>query len=411
MNTTISNIPYFRPSIGPEETSAVVDVLSSGWLTTGRVVKEFEAKFAAFLGARHAVGVNSCTAALHLGLEALGVRAGDLVLVPTMTFAATAAVVRHLGARPVLVDCDPDTLCIDPRALENAAHELRNEGRLKAMIAMHYGGQMADMVRISRLSEELGIPVVEDAAHALPASFRESPDHPWMSVGATSPVTCFSFYANKCITTGEGGMIVTDDPRLAERVRKMSLHGLSKSAWNRYRSAGSWAYEIVEAGFKYNLTDLAAAIGVAQLNKADEFYHRRRLIGQSYADRLAGYGEFLDLPREAPNTRSSWHLYPIRLRLDRLSIDRAQFIRILSQKGITCSVHWMPLHLHPYYRNTYGYQASDLPMASAEWPRLISLPIFPDMTEEEVDYVCESIASAVEEHRRRSYSLGAKAVA
>jgi perosamine synthetase len=351
---------------------------------------------------RHAVAVNSGTAALHLALEAAGVQRNDAVLVPAMTFAATAAVVTYFGARPVLVDCDPVTLCMEPEAAEAAAFEWARRAPLKAMIPIHYGGQMADMERLGSIAARFGMRVVEDAAHALPAFMRRGASHPWRPVGTTSPLTCFSFYANNCITTGEGGMIVTHDPDLAERVRLMSLHGVSRSGGSRHMGVGSWAYDIVEAGFKYNLTDLAAAIGVVQLDQADDFWEQRRNVAASYAARLSLFSDYLELPQELEDRKSSWYLYPIRLRLDQLDIDRDRFIEELKQLGITCSVHWLPLHLHSYYRRTYGYWAEDFPVAYAQWPRLVSLPIFPSMTSDELDFVCESIGSVISRHQRPS---------
>lgn len=411
MEEQVKTIPYFRPSIGQEERKAVDDVLASGWLTSGRVVKRFEEKFAAYIGMPRAVAVNSCTAGLHLALEALGVGRGDAVLVPAMTFTATAAVVCHLGARPVLVDCDEETLCIDPEDLKAKAAQWAGRGGLKAIIAMHYGGQMADMARVAEVAAATGVPVVEDAAHALPAYYRKSADHPWQSVGATSAVTCFSFYANKCITTGEGGMAVTGDAEIADRMRVMSLHGLSRSAWNRFQAGGSWYYEVASPGFKYNMTDVAAAIGIEQLEKADHFCHLRTRVSQMYADRLEDLAGLIELPTLLENRRSSWHIYPIRMRPGRLGIDRAEFIQALAARGVTCSVHWMPLHLHPHYRDAYGYRPEDFPVASRVWPRLVSLPIFPDMTPDEVEYVCDSVRDVVEEHRVRRSVFIREAVA
>ena len=393
------NIPYFRPSIGQDEKDAVNEVLSSGWLTSGQAVKKFESNFASLLQVPHAVAVNSCTAALHLAFEAAGIGRDDVVLVPAMTFAATAATVRYLGARPVLVDSDPVTLNMDPKAAEQAAREWSCRGSLKAITAVHYGGQIADVDRLGELAGRYGIPLIEDAAHALPALSRRGPDQPWRNVGSTGLLTCFSFYANKCITTGEGGMVVTADPGLAERVRMMSLHGLSKSAWNRFTTKAAWYYEILEPGFKYNLTDVAAAIGTAQLAKAQKFWESRQRVAELYNYRLAECEEFLERPTELPDRRSSWHLYPIRLRLDQLKIDRAEFIVKLAEMGVGTSVHWMPLHLHPYYSQTYGYRAEDFPVASSVWPRLVSLPIFPAMGEAEVDYICDSIESICRQYR------------
>src|SRR5262245_33973281 len=319
-------IPFFRPKIGAEGKSAVLDVLSSGWLTTGRAVHEFEKRFAQYLGVPHAVALNSCTAGLHLSLEAAGVREGDIVLVPTMTFAATAEVVRYLAATPVLVDCDPVTLCMDPAAAAKAAAVWAPSGRLKAIMPMHYGGQMATMTEIHALADKYGMTTIEDAAHALPAYIREDRNSPWRAVGSNSAFACFSFYANKCITTGEGGMVTVHDPQLADRIRMMSLHGLSKAAWTRFDARASWFYEIVEAGFKYNMTDVAAALGITQLEQADTFWTQRRRVVELYNSGLAGCRDFMELPVELDNRKSSWHLYAIRLRLDQLDIDRAQFI-------------------------------------------------------------------------------------
>ena len=392
------NIPYFRPSIGPEEHEAIHAVLSSGWLTTGRTVKEFEACFARYLGVRQAVAVNSCTAGLHLALEAVGVGRDDLVLVPTMTFAATAAAVQYLGARPVLVDCDSQTLCMDPDAAEEALRTWSDRGNLKAIVAVHYGGQMADAQRLRQLADRRHITLIEDAAHALPAYTRDARNEPWRIVGTTAPLTCFSFYANKCITCGEGGMVVTDDPDVAAHMRMMSLHGLSKSAWKRFESSAFWYYEIQNLGYKYNLTDMAAAVGLAQLGKAEKFWRLRRRVARLYNELLGPYREFIELPTERPDRQSAWHLYPIRLHLDRLRIDRSRFIAELVEAGVSCSVHWMPLHLHPFYEQTYGYRPDDYPVAAELWPRLVSLPIFPAMHEQEADYICDTIGAIVKRH-------------
>lgn len=398
-------IPFYRPSIGAEEKAGVQRVLDSGWLTTGKVAREFEERFAEYVGARYAVAVNSCTAALHLGLEAYGVREGDAVLVPTMTFAATAEVVRYFGARPVLVDCDPQTLVVDPDAMEAAAAEWAPSGKLKAMIPMHYGGQMCDMDRMAEISKRYRVPMMEDAAHTLPAYYRSHSTAPWRSVGETSPMACFSFYANKCITTGEGGMLTTSDESIADRVRMMSLHGLSKNAWTRFESKGSWYYEIVEAGFKYNLTDVAAAIGLAQLGKANDLWRERQALAATYRDLLSGSEELFILHPELSDRQSSWHLFPIQLNLDALSIDRAQFIEEMKAAGVTCSVHWMPLHLHPYYVREYGYRPEDFPQASSVWPRLVSLPLFPGMSRDEVQYVANTTMSIATRHARQTVSV------
>ena len=399
------NVPYFRPSIGVDEKAAVQRVLDSGWLTTGRVAREFEERFAEYVGARFAVAVNSCTAALHLALEAYGIREGDAVLVPTMTFAATAEVVRYFGARPVLVDCDPETLLVEPDAMEAAAAQWAPGGRLKAMIPMHYGGQMCDMDRMTEIANRYSISLLEDAAHTLPAYYRPHSSAPWRSVGETSPIACFSFYANKCITTGEGGMLTTSDEKIAERVRMMSLHGLSKNAWTRFEAKGSWHYEIVEAGFKYNMTDVAAAVGLAQLGKANDLWRERQTLAATYCELLAGCEDLLEVHPELEDRQSSWHLFPVKLNLEALSIDRAQFIEEMKAAGITCSVHWMPLHLHPYYVRQYDYRPEDFPNASKVWPRLVSLPIFPGMSREEIRHVASAVTAIVSKHARHAVGV------
>lgn len=400
-------VPFFRPVISQAEIEAVVACLRSGWLTTGPLVRRFEADFAQFVGARHAVALNSCTAALHLAVEALGLRAGQVVLVPTMTFAATAEVVRYLGALPLLVDCDPVTLNLDLddaerklRALRAGQTPLDPKAPAVGVIPVHVGGLMIDMDQVARFASRHGLWIVEDAAHALPAAYRAAPNAPWRQCGQnTARVTCFSFYANKTITTGEGGMAVTDDGQLADRMRQMSLHGLSHDAWNRYRSGAKWDYRIVAAGFKYNMTDLAAAIGIHQLARAEELRRSREQITRCYRAALADIGE-LELPPEPADRIHAWHLFPIRLRLERLSIDRKQFIELLQEDGIGCSVHWRPLHLHPYYQEQFGWRPEQLPVATAVWERLVSLPLFPDMREEEIARVVEAVARICRCHRR-----------
>jgi perosamine synthetase len=403
----MTRVPFHRPDIGEEEIAAVTAVLRSGWLTTGEQCRAFETEFADFVGARHAVAVSSCTAALHLALEAAEVSAGGLVLVPALTFAATAEVVTYFGATPVLVDCERDTLDIDACHAAHLLGELA-AGRVvpgvraarpaHAIMPVHYGGQMADVDAVAALARAHQLRVIEDAAHALPAWARAT-DGSWRSVGTTAEQTCFSFYANKTITTGEGGMLVTDDEQLAARARRMSLHGLSSDAWSRFTAHGRWDYHVLAPGFKYNLTDMAAALGRAQLQKARALAERRRALAERYRA-LLGDVEELELPTERPDRRSSWHLYPLRLRLNRLAIDRAAFIEALGQAGVGSSVHWRPLHLHPYYRHTHGYRAQDLPVASAEWERLVSLPIFPSMSEAEQARVAAEVRRLVAQHLR-----------
>jgi len=387
-------VPFFRPSLTEAEIDEVVACLRSGWLTTGPRTAEFEAAFARCVGAKHAVAVNSCTAALHLSVDALGLRPGQAVIVPTMTFAASAEVVRYQGAVPLLVDCDPVTLNIDLQEAEKKLHQLRAgqtplDRKLEpvGMIPVHVGGLMADLAGVESFAARHGLWVVEDAAHAFPAAYRQSESHPWRRCGEnTAAVTCFSFYANKTITTGEGGMAVTDDPRLADRIRQMSLHGLSHDAWKRYSGNHAWDYRIVAPGYKYNLTDIAAAIGNHQLKRAEEMRSERQAVAGYYRDAL-GDLEQLELPPAPADRIHAWHLFPIRLRLEKLSVDRNRFIELLQGQGVGCSVHWRPLHLHPYYEETFGWRPEHLPVASSVWQRLVTLPLFPGMRPEEQQYV------------------------
>jgi len=400
---SMERIPLHRPAIDEDDVAAVTRVLRSGWLTTGAECQAFEAEFAAAVGAQHAVAVNSCTAALHLALEASGLDgAGGVVLVPALTFAATAEVVTYFGATPVLVDCERDTLNLDPTHAAHLCGELaagrpvpglRQPARPHAIIPVHYAGQMADVDALATLARVHGLRVIEDAAHAFPAAARAA-DGTWRWCGTTAEQTCFSFYANKTITTGEGGMLVSDDAQLIERARCMSLHGLSQDAWRRYGANGSWHYKIIAPGYKYNLTDIAAALGRAQLVKAAALAAQRRQLAERYRA-LLGDVEELELPVERPDRRSAWHLYVIRLRLDRLGIDRDTFIQELARAGVGTSVHWMPLHLHPYYQATYRLSPGDFPVASAEWERMVSLPIFPSMRDDEQLRVAAAVRGVV----------------
>ena len=402
-------VPFFRPEIGTEEEAEVLAVLRSGWLTTGPRVRTFEEAFAGAVGGRYAVAVNSATAALHLAVEALGLgrEARHAVLVPTMTFAATAEIVRYMNAVPILVDCDQQTLNID---LADAERKLARAERgqwpatgavhVVGIIPVHVGGVMVDLDRLREFASRRGLWIVEDAAHAFPSAWRKQVSDGWTRCGDdTSAVSCFSFYANKTITTGEGGMAVTSNQQIADRMRLMSLHGLSRDAWNRYSGSGSWDYQIVAPGFKYNLTDIAAALGIHQLARAEAMRDARESISLKYTNELRSVAE-VETPCVGDNIRHSWHLYPIRLNLDRLSVNRNTFMEALQKKGVGCSVHWRPLHLHPYYGETFGWMPDDFPVASREWERLISLPLFPSMTTSEIDHVVESVASICAAYRR-----------
>lgn len=395
-------VPFFRPALGNEEIDEVIECLRSGWLTTGKRVKRFEQEFADAVGARHAVAVNSCTAALHLATEALQLRPNQAVLVPTMTFAATAEVVRYHSAIPILVDCDPETLNIDLTDAAKKLHDLA-AGKLPCagpdvqavgILPVHVGGSMLNPFEIREFASKHGLWVVEDAAHAFPAAMRQDANGPWIRCGeGTAAVTCFSFYANKTITTGEGGMAVTNEAGLAERMRLMSLHGLSRDAWERYSGEGTWDYKIVAPGFKYNLTDIAGAIGLGQLARAEAMRQRREEIAQHYLSAFRDMDEF-DLPLNDSDRIHSWHLFPIRLRIDRLAISRNEFFDKLTATGVSCSVHWRPLHLHPYYQESAdGWDPESCPVATRVWKTLISLPLFPDLRPEEIQHVVESVKS------------------
>jgi perosamine synthetase len=396
----VMKVPFFRPDVTVAEIDEVVAALKSGWLTTGPRVRRFEQEFAAAVGGTHAVAVNSCTAALHLAIEALGLKAGEGVLVPTMTFAASAEVVRYLGAIPILVDCDPITLNMD---LEDAERKLAMLSvgelprsiplgtRVVGVIPVHVAGWMMNTDAVAAFAAKNGLWVVEDAAHAFPSAWRAEGRAPWRRCGEkTAAVSCFSFYANKTITTGEGGMAITEDEALARRMRMMSLHGLSQDAWDRYSGGRSWDYRIVAPGFKYNLTDVAAALGLRQLERAEAMRVEREAVARRFLEELADVEE-IELPLEAADRIHSWHLFPIRLRLDRLAVDRNAFLDALKDAGVGCSVHWRPLHLHPYYEETFGWRPSGLPVATAVWERLVSLPLFPGMRPEEVGHVVETV--------------------
>jgi perosamine synthetase len=384
----VNSLPFHVPDLGEEEVAAVVEVIQSGWLTTGVKVKQFEDEFAAIVGTRHALAVNSCTAALHLGLEASGIREGDEVIVPTMTFAATAEVVTYLNAKPVLVDCTGDTLNIDTECVEKAITP-----RTKAIVPVHFAGHPCEMDTIEAIARAHNLCVIEDAAHALPALYRGK------KVGSISDITCFSFYATKNITTGEGGMVTTDDAEVAARIRTMSLHGLSRDAWNRYTAEGSWYYEILYPGFKYNLTDIAAALGLAQLKKCERFWKTRDRIAALYDVGFRDVPEVI-CPVVASHVQHAWHLYVIQLDLDRLCIGRNEFIQRLHHAGIGCSVHFIPLHLHPYYRDALGYKPADCPTATRVYQRIVSLPLYPRMTESDVQRVIAVVRDVIKRYRR-----------
>jgi perosamine synthetase len=381
-------LPFHVPEIGDDEIQSVVETLRSGWLTTGPKVRQFEENLASYIGCKETIAVNSGTAALHLALEAAGVKANDEVLVPTMTFAATAEVVLYLNAKPVLIDCQPDTLNIDSQQIEKHISP-----KTKAIIPVHMGGQPCEMDPILQIATRHRLTVIEDAAHALPAYYNGR------KVGTIGDMTCFSFYATKTITTGEGGMLATHNQEFADRARIMSLHGISKDAWKRYTAEGSWYYEIISPGYKYNLTDIAAAIGIEQLKKCDGYWQGRQRLAAMYDEGFAELAE-IERPTVGSNGQHAWHLYIIQLQLERLRITRNEFIEALRQKNIGTSVHFIPLHLHPYYRNTLGHKPTDFPAATAAFDRIISLPIYPKMTDADISRVIDAVREIVKEYRR-----------
>ena len=380
-------IPFHRPAISDAEIEAAVDVLRSGWLTTGRRTHALEAAVAERLGVRHALAVNSGTAALHLALEAMGIGPGDEVVVPAYTFTACGEVCAYLGARVVLADVEDDYL------LGAAQLEAVVTDQTRAVMPVHFAGQAVDVAPLRALAP-LGTRFVEDAAHALPADVRGTP------TGRLGDAAAFSFYATKTMTTGgEGGMLVTDDDAVAERVRFMRLHGINADAWNRYGAGGSWFYEVADAGYKYNLTDLAASIGLVQLQRLDELADARAATAARY-DEGFGSSSIIQLPPRRPNDRHAWHLYVVRLRLERMNIGRDEVVRRLNAAGIGASVHFIPLHLHPYYQRTYGYGPGDFPVAERLYKSSISLPIWPGMTDETVDRVIATLSEICGEAAR-----------
>jgi len=387
METTF--IPFHRPSIGDEELAAVREVLESKWLTSGPATVKFEREFVQYLGARHALAVNSGTAALQLAVSVIGLQPGDEVLVPTFTFTATAEVLTYFGARPVLCDSVAGGFNID---VADAEHRITS--KTKAIIPVHIGGEPCDLDATHAMTAEHGLHVIEDAAHALPASFRGR------RIGTCSPLTAFSFYATKNITTGEGGMLVTDNQDYAERARCMRLHGISNEAWKRYSREGTWFYEVLHAGFKLNLPDILSALGSAQLSKCDQFLQRRCEIARRYCERFVNSEELELPPPVGPGCEHSWHLFLLRLRPATLRIGRDEFIEELKKLGIGASVHFIPLHLHPYYARVYGYTPGDFPNAEDAFSRCLSLPIYPTLGDDEVERIIRTVKRVVSAYRR-----------
>ncbi len=386
-------LPFCRPKLGENEIAELVETLESGWLTTGPKVKRFEKAIADYTGARHVVAVNSCTAALHLALLTLGIGRGDEVITTPLTFCSTVNTIVHTGAKPVFVDVCPDTLNIQPDAVLKAI-----TSRTRAIVVVDYAGHPVDHTSIRAIAEAHDLPVIEDAAHAIGAQFEQVP------VGALSTITTFSFYAIKNMTTGEGGAFVTNDDELAEKARIYSLHGMSKDAWKRYSSRGSWYYEVVYPGFKYNMMDMQAALGLHQLKKLDGFIETRSRYSRIYDEYFAD-SPLIQRPISTPNVKHAWHLYVIRLSVEQMDIDRAEFITKMMESGIGCTVNFIPVHLHPYYQTTYGYRTGMYPVAEDAYMRMVSLPLHPAMSEHDVARVATTVMEIVAKHSRVKESV------
>jgi len=375
-------LSYNPPTIGEAERAGVMETLCTPWVTTGPKTVAFEGELKTYLGAPAVVALNSCTAGLHVGLVALGVGPGDEVIVPAMTFCATANVVEHVGARPILVDVCPDTLTMDPEAVRAAITP-----RTKVLLPVHYGGHPAHLDELDALAAQHGLFLLEDAAHAISTRYKGR------LIGSRANLAAFSFYATKNLTTVEGGCL-TGEQSLVDKSRIIGHHGMNRDAWKRFDRSGSWYYEVVLPGFKYNMTDMQAAIGLAQLKRLDSFQARRREVVARYE---AGFKDLtaLELPVELPWAHSSWHLYVIRLRLEQLRIDRNTFIDELKSRNIGTSVHYLPVHMHPYYRDKYGYRAEDLPVAADAYSRMLSLPLHAALTDEDVDDVIQAVRELI----------------
>jgi dTDP-4-amino-4,6-dideoxygalactose transaminase len=383
MSATIQ-VPFHRPSIGREEIDEVVRTLESGWLTTGPRTAQFEQEFREYVGVPHAQAVNSGTSGLHLALAALNLGPGMEIITTPLTFCSTVNVILHVGATPVLADVGPDGN-IDPEAVAARISE-----RTRAILPVHLGGLPCDMDSIWSLAQQHGLRVIEDGAHAAGSHYRGSPIGARnLFTGHSSDASVFSFYATKNLTTGEGGMVTTHDDALAESLKTLCLHGMTKNAWNRYSGHGNWYYEVLRPGFKYNLTDIQSSIGIHQLRKLESFIKTRTRLVEAYNRAFADVAEF-ELPPAKDDCRHAWHLYMLRLNLDRLEITRDEFIVELNRKGIDVSVHFIPISLHPFFAPLAGRPENHCPQALKLYARLISLPLYPAMTESQVEYVAQS---------------------
>jgi dTDP-4-amino-4,6-dideoxygalactose transaminase len=393
-------IPYHRPCIGQSEIDAVASTLRGGWLTTGPRTAQFESEFREYVGASHALAVNSCTAGLHLALAALGVGAGDEVITTPLTFCATVNSILHVGATPVLADIGPDGN-IDPESIR-----ARTTDRTRAIIPVHFAGLPCDMDAIWAHARDRGLYVVEDAAHAVGAQYKGRPiSAADPDTGMASDAAAFSFYATKSLTTGEGGMVTCREPALLERMRRLCLHGISEDAWNRYTQKGRWYYEVVECGFKYNLSDIQSAIGIEQLRKQEFFLTIREAYAAYFNSRLQDVEE-IETPSTLAGRKHAWQLYVVKLRLDKLSITRADFIEELRRRGIGSSVHFIPIYEHPYFAPYSADARAACPNALETCPRLMSLPLYPALNTDEVERIASTVREIIHENsRQRVYAL------
>ncbi|HWR50091.1 MAG TPA: DegT/DnrJ/EryC1/StrS family aminotransferase [Bryobacteraceae bacterium] len=394
-------IPFHRPSIGEAEIEEVAGVLRAGWLTTGPKTAQFQQEFRAYVAARHTLAVNSCTAGLHLALAALQIGPGDEVITTPLTFCATVNCILHVGATPVLADVAADGN-LDPASVSR-----RITPRTRAILPVHIGGLPCDMASIWKLARDHSLYVIEDAAHAVGAWYGNAPIGASVGDSGASDAVVFSFYATKNLTTGEGGMIATGSEELSDRMRILCLHGISKDAWNRYTESGNWFYDVTAAGFKYNLSDIQSAIGIHQLRRQEDFLARRSRLAALYDEQLSDVAE-IECPPRRKDSRHSWHLYASRLNLAELNINRADFIQRLRELRIGTSVHFIPILLHRAYAGIHGVQAARCPMAMELYPRLVSLPIYPALTEEQVRRICAAIKQVVAGAKRRAqFAMGA----
>lgn len=391
-NTNQKNPPYLPfalPSISKMEIKEVVDTLESGWITLGPKTKKFEEQFRNFIGCKHAIAVSSCTAGLHLSLVAANIRAGDEVITTPFTFAATSHVIIHVGAKPVFADIDPNTFNIDIEKMEAAITP-----KTKAIIPVHIAGQPCKMDELMALAQKHKLLVFDDAAHALAATYEDR------QIGNIGDASSFSFYATKNLTTGEGGMITTNNDEFAEKYRLLSLHGISKDAWKRYSAEGSWYYDVIYPGYKYNMSDIQASMGIWQLRRLHQFQQKRKEIARLYNEKFQEIPEIMT-PFESPGTEHAWHLYIIRLNLEKLDIDRNRFIEEMRLNNIGTSVHFIPHHLHSYYQKNLGYKTGDFPVAEQVFERVVSLPLYPKMSFNDVERVTSVVSKIIKKYRKK----------